>query len=83
MKFLLCSAGQHPCLQGSSKALATVTAIIDGTGSVGEIKGGCFVVKLSRTGRMLPSVNRWYTDIRYRYPIVFNRINLASIRCFL
>jgi hypothetical protein len=28
--------GQHPCLQGSSKALATVTAIIDGTGSVGE-----------------------------------------------
>lgn len=24
--------GQHPSLQGSSKALATVTALIDGTG---------------------------------------------------
>lgn len=28
--------GTHPSLQGSSKALATVTAIIDGTGSIGN-----------------------------------------------
>merc|ERR1712013_539943 len=27
--------GQHPSLRGSGKALATVTAIIDGTGSIG------------------------------------------------
>ena len=28
--------GTHECLKGSSKALATVTAIIDGTGSMGK-----------------------------------------------
>jgi len=28
--------GTHKTLQGNSKALATVTAIIDGTGSIGE-----------------------------------------------
>ena len=28
--------GTHSSIRGSSKALATVTAIIDGTGSVGE-----------------------------------------------
>ena len=28
--------GTHPCLQGNTKAMATVTAIIDGTGSMGE-----------------------------------------------
>lgn len=28
--------GTHPCLQGNSRALATVTAIIDGTGSIGK-----------------------------------------------
>lgn len=28
--------GTHDSLQGSSKALATVTAIIDGTGSIGK-----------------------------------------------
>jgi len=31
--------GQHPTLRGSSKALATVTAIIDGTGSIGAAIG--------------------------------------------
>jgi len=31
--------GVHPSLQGSSKALATVTAIIDGTGSIGAAIG--------------------------------------------
>ena len=31
--------GTHPSLQGSSKALATVTAIIDGTGSIGAAVG--------------------------------------------
>jgi len=28
--------GTHSSLEGNSKALATVTAIIDGTGSIGE-----------------------------------------------
>lgn len=28
--------GTHSCLEGNSKALATVTAIIDGTGSIGK-----------------------------------------------
>jgi OPA family glycerol-3-phosphate transporter-like MFS transporter 1/2 len=27
--------GTHPCLLGNARALATVTAIIDGTGSIG------------------------------------------------
>lgn len=27
--------GTHPCLMGNARALATVTAIIDGTGSIG------------------------------------------------
>ena len=31
-----CLQGTHPCLQGNTKAMATVTAIIDGTGSMGE-----------------------------------------------
>ncbi|XP_055311870.1 glucose-6-phosphate exchanger SLC37A2 isoform X2 [Sitodiplosis mosellana] len=31
--------GQHSCLDGNSKALATVTAIIDGTGSLGAAVG--------------------------------------------
>lgn len=28
--------GTHSCLDGNNKALATVTAIIDGTGSIGK-----------------------------------------------
>lgn len=31
--------GQHSCLDGNAKALATVTAIIDGTGSLGAAVG--------------------------------------------
>lgn len=31
--------GTHPCLMGNSRALATVTAIIDGTGSIGAAVG--------------------------------------------
>lgn len=33
------SLGQHSSLEGNSKALATVTAIIDGTGSIGAAIG--------------------------------------------
>ena len=36
---ILSCSGQHPSLRGSSKALATVTAIIDGTGSIGAAIG--------------------------------------------
>ena len=31
--------GIHPSLRGSAKALATVTSIIDGTGSIGAAVG--------------------------------------------
>ena len=30
--------GTHPCLLGNARALATVVAIIDGTGSIGEFQ---------------------------------------------
>lgn len=33
--------GTHECLQGNSKAIATVSAIIDGCGSIGDDK--CYV----------------------------------------
>merc|ERR1711990_1225687 len=42
--------GQHPSLQGSSKALATVTAIIDGTGSIGAAIGPFLAGRLSGSG---------------------------------
>jgi len=43
--------GQHPSLAGSGKALATVTAIIDGTGSVGAAIGPFMAGPLSAGGR--------------------------------
>jgi len=42
--------GQHPSLQGNCKALATVTAIIDGTGSFGTT-GSFLAGPLSSSGR--------------------------------
>ena len=33
--------GTHESLKGNAKALATVTAIIDGTGSIGAAIGRC------------------------------------------
>merc|ERR1712107_198939 len=42
--------GQHPSLRGSSKALATVTAIIDGTGSVGAAIGPLLAGALAGLG---------------------------------
>ena len=39
--------GTHSSLAGNSKALATVTAIIDGTGSVGELSS-CVVGNTDR-----------------------------------
>eukprot|EP00092_Neocalanus_flemingeri_P014087 GFUD01015196.1.p1 GENE.GFUD01015196.1~~GFUD01015196.1.p1 ORF type:complete len:522 (-),score=116.80 GFUD01015196.1:456-2021(-) len=42
--------GQHPSLRGSSKALATVTAIIDGTGSIGAAIGPFLAGALSGSG---------------------------------
>jgi len=42
--------GQHPSLQGSSKALATVTAIIDGTGSIGAAIGPFLAGALTGNG---------------------------------
>uniref|UniRef100_A0A670JTB6 Glucose-6-phosphate exchanger SLC37A2 n=1 Tax=Podarcis muralis TaxID=64176 RepID=A0A670JTB6_PODMU len=42
--------GTHECLQGNAKALATVTAIIDGTGSVGAALGPLLAGVISRTG---------------------------------
>lgn len=42
--------GQHSCLEGNSKALATVTAIIDGTGSLGAAVGPFLAGFFSATG---------------------------------
>ncbi|NWJ07114.1 G6PT3 protein, partial [Crypturellus undulatus] len=42
--------GTHESLQGNSKALATVTAIIDGTGSVGAALGPLLAGLISPTG---------------------------------
>eukprot|EP00090_Calanus_glacialis_P030254 TRINITY_DN4876_c0_g1_i1.p1 TRINITY_DN4876_c0_g1~~TRINITY_DN4876_c0_g1_i1.p1 ORF type:complete len:525 (-),score=179.91 TRINITY_DN4876_c0_g1_i1:298-1872(-) len=42
--------GQHPSLRGSGKALATVTAIIDGTGSIGAAIGPFLAGALSGHG---------------------------------
>lgn len=39
--------GTHHSLEGNSKALATVTAIIDGTGSIGKAKTAKSVLKNS------------------------------------
>lgn len=42
--------GQHSSLEGSSKALATVTAIIDGTGSIGAAVGPLIAGFISSSG---------------------------------
>lgn len=42
--------GTHPCLQGNTKAMATVTAIIDGTGSMGAALGPLLTGIISPTG---------------------------------
>ncbi|XP_052254526.1 glucose-6-phosphate exchanger SLC37A2-like isoform X2 [Dreissena polymorpha] len=42
--------GTHKSLKGNAKALATVTAIIDGTGSVGAALGPLFAGVISKTG---------------------------------
>ncbi|KAF7828472.1 putative glycerol-3-phosphate transporter 4 [Senna tora] len=42
--------GTHSCLRGNSRALATVTAIIDGTGSVGAALGPLLTGFISRKG---------------------------------
>ncbi|MCO5560340.1 hypothetical protein L7F22_013952 [Adiantum nelumboides] len=42
--------GTHKSLKGNSKALATVTAIIDGTGSVGAAVGPLLTGYISQTG---------------------------------
>nr|XP_022899760.1 glucose-6-phosphate exchanger SLC37A2 isoform X2 [Onthophagus taurus] len=42
--------GTHSCLEGNSKALATVTAIIDGTGSIGAAVGPFLAGYLTQYG---------------------------------
>ena len=42
--------GTHPSLKGNSKALSTVTAIIDGTGSIGAAVGPLLTSFLSQYG---------------------------------
>ncbi|XP_055702115.1 glucose-6-phosphate exchanger SLC37A2 isoform X2 [Phlebotomus papatasi] len=42
--------GQHSCLQGNAKAVATVTAIIDGTGSIGAAVGPLLAGLVSTSG---------------------------------
>ncbi|MEQ2284695.1 hypothetical protein AMECASPLE_024200, partial [Ameca splendens] len=42
--------GTHESLRGNSRALSTVTAIIDGTGSIGAALGPLFAGLISPTG---------------------------------
>lgn len=42
--------GQHSSLEGNAKALATVTAIIDGTGSIGAAVGPLMAGMISSGG---------------------------------
>lgn len=42
--------GQHKSLEGNSKALATVTAIIDGTGSIGAAVGPLIAGLIQNSG---------------------------------
>uniref|UniRef100_A0A673ILQ1 Glucose-6-phosphate exchanger SLC37A2 n=1 Tax=Sinocyclocheilus rhinocerous TaxID=307959 RepID=A0A673ILQ1_9TELE len=42
--------GTHECLRGNSRALSTVTAIIDGTGSIGAAVGPLLAGLISPTG---------------------------------
>ncbi|XP_069994363.1 glucose-6-phosphate exchanger SLC37A2 [Penaeus vannamei] len=42
--------GTHECLKGNAKALATVTAIIDGTGSIGAAVGPMIAGPISAAG---------------------------------
>ncbi|XP_043935417.1 glucose-6-phosphate exchanger SLC37A2-like [Protopterus annectens] len=42
--------GTHESLRGNAKALSTVTAIIDGTGSIGAALGPLFAGLISPTG---------------------------------
>ncbi|XP_037912706.1 glucose-6-phosphate exchanger SLC37A2 isoform X1 [Hermetia illucens] len=42
--------GTHTCLEGNSRALATVTAIIDGTGSIGAAVGPMLAGLVSSSG---------------------------------
>ncbi|KAH1175317.1 hypothetical protein KIL84_008191, partial [Mauremys mutica] len=42
--------GTHECLKGNAKALSTVTAIIDGTGSIGAALGPLLAGLISPTG---------------------------------
>lgn len=39
--------GRHPCLQGNQKAIATVTAILDGVGSFGAVVQGLVIGTVS------------------------------------
>lgn len=48
--FLLIELGTHSSLEGNSKALATVTAIIDGTGSIGAAVGPLIAGLVSSSG---------------------------------
>lgn len=48
--FWNCRIGTHSSLEGNSKALATVTAIIDGTGSIGAAVGPLLAGLVSSSG---------------------------------
>ncbi|KAL3314400.1 hypothetical protein Ciccas_006983 [Cichlidogyrus casuarinus] len=64
--------GTHECLKGNSAALATVSAIIDGTGSIGAIVGP-FLVGLVRSG--LDEADSWY----YIYIILMSSLLFAAL----
>ena len=55
--------GTHPSLRGSGKALATVTSIIDGTGSIGAAVGPFLAGAL----QVMNIMNKRYVVLRYWY----------------
>ncbi|XP_022790389.1 putative glycerol-3-phosphate transporter 1 [Stylophora pistillata] len=64
--------GSHPCLKGNTKAMAMVTAIIDGTGSMGEAKSHSF--NLSNVVRFTSKLN-----LVFLFPKNVEKIRLKGV----
>uniref|UniRef100_A0A8C1ZNZ8 Glucose-6-phosphate exchanger SLC37A2 n=1 Tax=Cyprinus carpio TaxID=7962 RepID=A0A8C1ZNZ8_CYPCA len=80
--------GTHECLRGNSRALSTVTAIIDGTGSIGAAVGPLLAGLISPTGwnnvfymliaaDVLACLVRLKADVYYYFCII--AINIYNI----
>ncbi|KAK3700541.1 hypothetical protein QZH41_009196 [Actinostola sp. cb2023] len=52
--------GRQPCLKGNSEALATVTGIVDGTGSVGAAIGQIIIPIITNSAAGKKANNSWH-----------------------